>query len=240
MDIYLLYSPGETPLHYKRNLLTGSLTYIARESSLLKAKNPDIKVCDLIVVTSNGADSTVTPAIYDEARKMSCRKVFLDFQSATSSFSEICASLLQRGLIVFSPFWQEAENGLVPVVEGAVSGGFLSELFQKVHSSSPNFAVSLNPSFCEISLPASKDNCHFLSRQEVSLRISRYCPDIYFSPQMQCKYFVYNPDGDSVRLVLFDDAETISSKIRLAKKHGASHAFFVYSEIRDIVSEIVF
>ncbi len=241
MDICMLYSSDDSPIPKRRNFLTGRLSYIADGSSLLGARFSSSDATDIIVVSAERADAAVTPAIYDEARRQGCKKVFLDAESPSpDAFSEICSSLLRRGITVFCPDFIQTVPGVIPVIDASVSGGFLSEVFEKARRRNPDFAVSISPSFCETPLPAGKATFCALPRREVFSIIKRFDPDIYFSPQMQCKYFLYNPETDNVRLVLFDDGETLSSKIRLAKKHGASHAFFIHTEVSDFINEMVF
>ena len=234
MDIYMLYTPDEANVAKRRNFLSGTLSYIAQGSSLFSAKLPPSHTCDVMVISADEALPTVAPAIYDEARRRSCRRIFLDTAGfENENFHELCASLLRRGLAVFSPYTAPCPHGVIPVVDVAVTGGHLSELLEKASRTFPEFAVSVSPMFCTTPLPAKSASFRPLSRREVYSILNREESFAHFSPQMLCKYFLQNPDGDNVSLILFDDKETLSSKIRLAKKHGASHAFFVHSEISE-------
>lgn len=234
MEMYMLYTPDEAAGVKRRNFLSGTLSYIAKGNSLLSAKLPPEHTCDVMVVSAVDALPEVAPAIYDEARRRTCQRIFLDTTGAISeSFRELCSSLIRRGLSVFAPYALPCPRGVIPVIDAAITGGHLSEVFEMAGKDFTEFAVSISPMFCMTRLPARSESFRVLSRREVYSILNREEAFSHFSPQMQCKYFLHNPDGDNVFLILFDDRETISSKIRLAKKHGAGHAFFVHSEISE-------
>ena len=62
-------------------------------------------------------------------------------------------------------------------------------------------------------------------------------PAVFFSEDLCARYFTYRRENET-RFVLFDDAETISRKLRLGAELGFSAAFLLWAEIRDIAGRI--
>lgn len=57
----------------------------------------------------------------------------------------------------------------------------------------------------------------------------------YFSRPLCARYFTYHTDGGS-RFVLFDDAQTLKSKMETAEKLGIRQGFFMLPEVEDLLS----
>lgn len=193
---------------------------------------------DILVISEMDALAEAADAISHKTKQMSCHGIFIDSERPPEE--EFVTFLLQSRFTVFMPFSKVFFGGVIPVIEAEVSGGSLSEYLESARSAFPHFSVSIRRSAYEIALPADEKPPRELSQKELRFLISSYEPDIFFSPQLMCKYFLINTEGDFVRLILFDDSETISGKLRLAKKHGVSHAFLVYREIADIFDNISF
>lgn len=240
MDICLLSRHSDGNIFQNRNFLHGDLSCIAKGKTLFSEKGSDGK-CDVLFVMTDTAEKCCASAIYDEAILRNARAVFLDSGSETSSdFEEICKYLTDKKMQVFTPLFQKHIQGTTPVITSSLTGGCLFEYFEEIHARFDTFAVSIERMSVEFPLPCGRNDVRTISSHELRSKIARYSPDIFFSPQMQCKYFLYTPDNEHIFAVLFDDAETLSGKLRLSKKHGASHAFLVASEISGILNDIIF
>lgn len=238
MKICLLTSQNDRTLPQSRGFLRGMLSHIADGDTLRARKTLPYDTADILVVSAVNSRPEIARPLRREAARMRARGVFLD--SSTPPDAEFSASLTEHGLAVFAPFSEILPKDVTPVIEASVSGGSLAEYFEKISSRVSRFAVSVSPSSYEFSLPYERGSDLPLSSQSLSRILSRFNPDVFFSPQLYFKYFMYEPSPDRVNLVLFDDAETISHKLRLAKKHGASHAFLLWDEVADIFDEIFF
>ena len=51
------------------------------------------------------------------------------------------------------------------------------------------------------------------------------------------KYFTYSA-GNSTHFVLFDDAETLRQKVKLAQNLGIQTAFLMFPEVVDLLPEL--
>ena len=60
---------------------------------------------------------------------------------------------------------------------------------------------------------------------------------VYFSRELMAKYFTYSA-GSGTHFVLFDDAETLRQKVKLAQNLGIQTAFLMFPEISDLVPEL--
>ncbi len=230
MKICLLYSEKAAPTVKRRGFLCGLLSYIARENALYTAKNLPFETADILAISADMVSFSVGSAIYEEARRRNAHGVFLDTSSPIP-----CDAF--GTLSVFVPQRKGLPSRVIPVIETSLTGGSLHE---HIENTPPHFAVSIRRTAQEFTLPAENAFGRALSEIELRRLLSGYSPDVFFSPELYRKYFMYEPERGSVRLVLFDDAETIAHKLRLAKKHGASHAFLVLDEISDIFDEIFF
>ncbi len=238
MKICLLYSKEDFPIPQRRGFLRGVFSYVARGDSLFAEKQVPLQQADVLVISAKNLSEAASAAICNEAKKSVCRAIFIDSENPLDA--DILNRLSEGGFEVFSPYSKKLPGGTIPVIETEISGGSLSEYLESARVAFPRFSVSVRRSAFEIALPADGKTQRELSQKALRLLISSFEPDIFFSPQLMCKYFLINRDRDSVRLILFDDAETVSGKLRLAKKHGASHAFLVYREIADIFDDISF
>ena len=74
-----------------------------------------------------------------------------------------------------------------------------------------------------------------LSREELRCRM----PSVtFFSRELCARYFTYQENGQH-HFVLFDDAETLNQKVRIAREAGFTAAFFTWPEIEDIAPQIL-
>lgn len=230
MKICLLYSGKNVPTSKKRGFLCGLLSYVVRGDALYTTKALPFESADILAISADEISPSIAQAIYNEAVRRNAQGLFLD---TASPF--LCDAF--GHLSVFAPQKNISVSRATPVIETTLTGGSLSEHIRNVSS---QFAVSIRRTVQEFSLPAENAFGNSLSFHDLRRLISLYSPDIFFSPELYRKYFMYETSSDKVNLVLYDDAETISHKLRLAKKHGASHAFLVWDEVSDIFDEIFF
>ena len=57
----------------------------------------------------------------------------------------------------------------------------------------------------------------------------------YFSRPLCARYFTYRAEDGATRFVLFDDVQTLKSKVETAEKLGIGFSFFMLPEVEDLV-----
>ncbi len=62
-------------------------------------------------------------------------------------------------------------------------------------------------------------------------------PAVFFSQALCARYFTYRKGGET-RFVLFDDAETLRRKLRVARESGIPDALCVYPEVQDLLPRL--
>lgn len=245
MNIHILRTATELELTTHRKEKRGLLSYYARGNTLMCEKLSPEVTGDVLVVASDGADIHITPSIYDECRRRSCRSVFLDANeenlSCAGTLGEISSSLSRRGISVFCPLvFAESCPDATPVAECAVSGGELSEYLAYLLRNHRRLALSVSRRCAEFSMPVFSPSGRELSERELRNLRDRYNAQCFYSPQLVSDYFIFSSEQDSAGFVLYDDARTISEKLRLARRLGVENVFLAYHEIADIFEDILF
>ncbi len=99
--------------------------------------------------------------------------------------------------------------------------------------------------YCPLSLPAEgaallvgPSGCGTpLTREELLALREKHPSSVYFSRELMAKYFTYSA-GNGTHFVLFDDAETLRQKVKLAQNLGIQTAFLMFPEISDLLPEL--
>lgn len=242
MNIYAIHSGGEEA-SLPRGILHGRLSYIARGNALRAEKLASGTSGDIMVLNAEEAGEHVTAAIFDECRRREYTGVFLDATKAcknATALGEISASLSRRGLRTFCPLEIcDLCPAAIPVAEGCVSGGSISEYFSHLAHGRGALAFSI-PRLCtRFLMPAYKAD-----GEEIPLRKARQLMNMFdatphYSPQMMTNYFIYSTSREGASYVLFDDARSISERIKLAKQLGATDVFLSYPEVSDIIDDLM-
>ncbi|MBQ8003940.1 MAG: hypothetical protein IJ299_02485 [Oscillospiraceae bacterium] len=244
MNIYVLRTAHELSGATHRKEMRGLLSYRAHGNILMSERLPADVYSDALVISSGGMDTHITPSVYDECRRRQASSVFLDADETDGKIShilsEVSASLARRGISVFCPFSLCDEESAGPVAELSVSGGDITEYLAHMTASRRRLALSVPRRCAEFSMPVFTASGKSLSVRECRSLIERFDAKVYFSPQMAVNYFIFSPENGDARFVLFDDARTVSEKLRIARKAGITDVFLAYREIADIYGEIMF
>lgn len=245
MNIYMLCSPEESTHSFKFPTYIGYFSYIARgKNLLLSEKFSDNTSGDMMVVSMQNADESVTLPIYDECKRRGYSAVFLDTDELpkkenSNIFSKVSASLEKHGLSTFCPLaFANFCPRSIPVADGTVTGGvFEDELanFKKRHH---RIGISISRIISRFEMPVSDAEGTLLTPTDLRRFLQAFDGNIFFSPQLMTNYFLLSTCGSKCRYILFDDADTISKKLRTAKKLGFSDVFLIQREISDIARDI--
>lgn len=245
MNICIIHSAADKAHFSRRGLLLGRLSYAARKNTLMSEKlSPDARG-DVMILSANDIGEHITPAIYDECRRRGYESVFLDadedMRGAYHALSEVSESLSRRTLSVFCPLClADVCQSAIPVAEAALSGGVLSEYIEQLMREHRRLALSVPRIMTQFTMPVQNASGYSLSRRELSRIIDMHDAKVHYSPQMMVNYCIYSSAPEQACFVLFDDARTISEKLRLARRMGITDVFLTYREIADIADDIVF
>ena len=78
-----------------------------------------------------------------------------------------------------------------------------------------------------------------LSREELARRLEERRPAVFFSPDLCAHYFTYMSRENGAHFVLFDTADSIREKLRLARAAGVETAVLAYPEVDDLLPGIL-
>ncbi len=241
MKICLNFSASERERAERFNFDIGCLSYAAHGSALYSEKSETPPSGDVMIICVKSADSHVAAAIYDECRKRKFRAVFLDSEVTSNELTLLSESLSRRGIPLFSPIEiSHTLPGSRPVAELAVSGGSITEYLETLLSRHKTLALSLPRIALRFDMGEDTSIGVPISKREVRRLMNIHDAKVFYSPAMMINYFIFSPAPHNASYILFDDARSLSEKIRLAKKQGVSDLFLTYSEIADIISAISF
>ena len=242
----IIYSSAEAALAERLSLRRGRLSYIADGDHLLCEKLPSGAVGDIMIVSMERAGEHIASAIYDECRRRRYSGVFLDIDMSPDGTSQmlldsVAEALVQKVRRVYIPeVYSRYCTCATPVASCAVSGGLLSEYLEQLVSEHRNLALSIPVMMSDFSMPSDSPAGRTLTQAELSRLQSQFDADVYYSAQMLTNYFTYSPSQGTCRFVLFDDARSISEKIKLAKSFGITDIFLSWREISHIAGDIIF
>ena len=89
----------------------------------------------------------------------------------------------------------------------------------------------------DFTLPAQSGEGRPLSGRELQDLLDRESPSVFFSQDLCARYFTYARDGET-HFVLFDDADTLSQKLRTGGNMGFAAAFLMYPEVQDLLPKL--
>ena len=103
--------------------------------------------------------------------------------------------------------------------------------------SAPAAHLALEGLRMDFTLPAQSGEGHPLSGRELQDLLVRESPSVFFSQDLCARYFTYARDGET-HFVLFDDADTLSQKLRTGGNMGFAAAFLMYPEVQDLLPRL--
>lgn len=139
--------------------------------------------------------------------------------------------------------------GLIPIPDEAVfeeampaacvSGGDISEYLRNLARNGMTREIFIPRHIRRFSMPSGNADGEKIPLRELSALLWQNDAKIFYSPQMILNYFFFREGASGIGYVLFDDARSISEKLRLAKKLGFENAYLSYHNICDIIRDIM-
>ena len=181
---------------------------------------------------------TLCRTIVAECVKRGFQGVLADFETnpysdRLSFLSRLSARLSARGMALYCPLSLPAEGAMLLVGTG-LSGGSLRALLEETacRYGAERLALDLERVMMDFPLPCPSGCGTPLTREELLALREKHPSSVYFSRELMAKYFTYSA-GSGTHFVLFDDAETLRQKVKLAQNLGIQTAFLMFPEIVD-------
>ena len=180
-------------------------------------------------------------AIAAECVRRGFQGVLADFESPAHTdrpffLTQLAGQLASHGLILFSPLILPAEGATLLIGTG-ISGGSLRVLLEENINryGAARLALDLERVQMDFPLPCPTGCGTPLRHEELLALQQKHHASIYYSRELAANYFTY-PTERGTHFVLFDDAETLRRKVRLAESYDIRDAFIMYPEICDLLS----
>ena len=150
---------------------------------------------------------------------------------------ELDARLHRRGWQLHVPEWYapRVRQGNVMISSALSGGSFRGRLEKAIEQYGlPRITLALQRMAEDFFLPAPKGCGKPLSREALKALMSRREPSVFFSNELCARYFTYMNSISDVHFVLFDDEDTFSKKIQIARELGVKTILAAYEEVDDI------
>lgn len=156
--------------------------------------------------------------------------------------SELSPLLERRGwpLYVTEPYGRYSKTAKVLIPTALSGGSFLQRLEEAAAQyGAARVALAVERSASDFFLPSPTGQGLPMSREELHRRMEELNPSIFFSNELCAHYFTYMNRQNGAHFVLFDDAASIRKKLHVARSLDISDALLPYSEVSDILGEIL-
>jgi len=185
------------------------------------------------------ASATQPREIIDECKHCGFDGVLLDFEGGdrqallqfANQLDKLC---IQYNLTLVAGRKFQTSKSLTLVSSGAVSGS-LKQRLMKCGAGSVLEIVRLAQ---DIPLPAPHGRGITMTRERLNELLLSRRPVTFFSSELLARYFTYKDESGITHFIIYDDAESISKKLRLAEAIGFSSTIMLYSEVKDLLGNI--
>lgn len=182
-------------------------------------------------------------SVWEECRQRGFCAVLADFEKPPSPdrvafLQRLCDTLRRngRGLYVPESYGEEVRHAAVLICT-AISGGTLRERLEEAqHRFAARTALDLQRLRMEFPLPCPGGEGCALSRETLCEYLACEA-QVFYSEDLCAKYFT-RVCGCELRMVLFDDAQTLHKKLELARQMGIETAFVMYPEVEDLLGQL--
>ena len=249
MQLYLAVTPDHLDTAMRHTNRIAHVAYRIEEGGTLYSCELAKRIKGGFMVLSDGDGceipdlSALCKAIWNECEQRDFAGIVADFEQPVSEqrcafLNQLCGVLRCKGRTLFVPeSYGEAVKGAMVLICTAVSGGTLHHrLGESRRCFGDRVALDLQRVRMEFPLPCpSGEGCPI--PQETLCEFLSENPSVFFSEDLCAKYFV-RVCGCEPKFVLFDDAQTLHRKLRLAQGMGITTAFVMFPEVEDILGEL--
>lgn len=250
MQTFLAVTPEEETAAASHTRAIAHVAYrIGSGSTLLRRNLPAQARGGLLSISDRGAplisdSAALCAAVVRECSRRSCGGVVLDFEEPPTQDRRAFVrrlvrqlSSVRRSLYVPAAYGDDAPEAVM-LLCSAVSGGSFQEYLQSnaTKRGAGRLALDAERLRMDFRLPCPSGQGRPLESREFR-RLTERSPTVFFSPDLCARYFTYTENGQT-HFVLFDDAETLNRKVRIAASMGFAAAFFMWPEVEDIAEKI--
>ena len=210
------------------------------------ARSGMMVITDIDTSPAEGSFKSLAAEIYNECLRRNFDGAILDFDAKptapTSHFaSKLCEELSKLKIRIYVPylysvFCPDASY----IVSSSISGGSLREHLDQlsdIHGST-RLVLECERIAMDFLMPSASSEGKHLSREELNTLLQNTQAQTFYSPELCTNYFTYTDHTGKTHFVIFDNAHSLTDKLRLAQTLGFQAAFLLYPEIDDIYTEM--
>ena len=244
LPLYLAVSPREISDAAQFACPKAYAAYrIGPDNSLLRQALPLNLSGGLLLLSDREAPPVPDPPALSAALRRECRRwgfsgAVLDFEGPPRADLQALAKALAGELprqLLLTPEAYAVPGGTV-LLNSAISGGDFRQYLQDGHQHWGQAALDLQRLRMDFPLPCPSGEGRPLTQEALDALLQDH-PSIFFSQELCARYFTSRKGGET-RFVLFDDAETLRRKLRIAQSCGISTAICMYPEVRDLLPQL--
>jgi hypothetical protein len=144
----------------------------------------------------------------------------------------------RRQLLVPEPYGRLAPTARV-LISTALSGGTLRQRLEEAAAvyGGDRLALDLQRLRMDFPLPCPSGEGRPLTGPELEGLLEKREPSLFYSGDLCAKYFTYTENGAG-HFVLFDDAGTLSRKIRAGQELGIPFGLLQFPEVEDLLPQL--
>lgn len=242
MELYLATDSGRLQQAMACTAQLAHMSYrLGSDGTLLTSPLPDTLRGGLLMLSDEGG-------VYPDAPESLCRQllqeclrrryagVILDAAPPESFCRTLDELLFRQGRRLFLPekAAQFAPHAAAVVCTACTSGSLEDKLTRAVERwGAERLALDLQRMMIDFPLSASGGDAVPLAPAQLHRLAEGRAT--YFCRPLCARYFTYRTDGGA-RFVLFDDVQTLKTKLETAEKLGIRQGFFMLPEIEDLLA----
>ena len=206
----------------------------------------------LMVIDDSGFDGLgePTPFCHEVMRECSARGfdgVICNFAARPLTVlgaivAELGELMHKRGwpLYVNEAYGRFSDKAMV-LVSSALSGGSLQLRLTEAAEryGAGRVALEVERVCQDFFLPSPTGQGVELTPEELRRRMEELSPSVFFSSELCAHYFTYMSPQNGAHFILFDDAGSIRKKLHIARSLDIGHAVLAYSQVSDLLGEIL-
>ncbi len=252
MQLYLTAAPGDLPdagrwgvrlAHVAYRIGSGSV--LLRQNLLLRTQGGLLSLSDA-EAPAVGRPEQLARQIWQECGLRGYGGVLADFEEPPTD--DRAALLIRLRAILQANrrrlYVPEAYGPRVPgatvVVCTALSGGSFRQRMQEAADrwGASRVALDVQRLMMDFPLPSPTGEGDPLTAEQLAQLWEELQPSAFYSRDLCARYFTYTREGKS-HFVVFDDADTMRTKIRSGAAMGFAAAFLTYPETKDLLHNIL-
>jgi hypothetical protein len=235
VNIYLAAGPDDLEEADKTGFPTAQMVYAAGPDGRLFRREdaPEIRGGIAVVDCRNaGSPERLAAELAGE-----CRDRNLDGAALENASPRQIRAAVGAGLRIFAGEDAAAGTGAVALISTALSGGSLEMRLREARERFGAIAAEAELTRMNFTLPERSGSGKKLEPPELRRLLTLSGGRSFFSEELMTFYFSYRR-GRDIHFVLYDNAESMSRKLRLLSALGVQEAFLYYPRVRAILPHI--